>query len=113
MSRQHDAPDRKPKVVKVGALPPGAVPIFDEHGVRRGHVSGSKATAATVSRFGVHDARLGKRNNAPAWIGTGESNSFNRHRAELKLQAQRTIAKGSVTKRPTKPALAVRPERGG
>jgi hypothetical protein len=108
---KYDAPDRKSKPAPIGALPPGAIPIIDEHGNRRGHVSGSKATAATVSRFGVHNAKLGKRNNKPAWIG--ESGTFNRRRAELKLQAQRTVAKGSVTKTPTKPALARRPERGG
>jgi hypothetical protein len=108
---KHDAPDRPKAKQIIGALPPGAIPILDERGNRRGHVSGHKASAATIARFGVHHARLRKISGKPAWVG--ESNPFNRRRAELKLQQQRTIAKGSVTRTPTKPALAIRPERGG
>lgn len=109
----HDAPaPRKPKAITPGALPPGAIPIIDSAtGARRGHVSGPKASAVTVARFGIHNAKLGKRDGKPAWIG--DTGAFNRRRAELRLQQQRTIAKGSVTRTPTKPALARRPERGG
>jgi hypothetical protein len=108
----HDAPEpRKPKFVKPGELPPGRIPIIDGNtGARRGHV-GKLASEATVSRFGVHNAKLDKRNGKPAWIGEGHA--FNQRRAELRLAQQRTIAKGSVTRTPTKPALARRPERGG
>jgi hypothetical protein len=108
----HDAPaPRKPKAITPGALPPGAIPIIDgATGARRGHV-GRLASEATVSRFGIHNAKLGMRDGKPAWIG--ETGAFNRRRAELRLQQQRTVAKGSVTRTPTKPALARRPERGG
>jgi hypothetical protein len=113
MTRKHDAPDRPKAKQIIGALPPGAIPILDEHGVRRGHVSGHKASAVTVARFGVHHARLRKISGKPVWIGEGAASINNRRHAELKLQQQRAIAKGSVTTTPTKPALARRPERGG
>jgi hypothetical protein len=69
-----DAPDRPPvkSLDKPGtSLPRGAIPIY-AGGVRRGHVSGNKATAATVTRFGVRNAKLGKVDGKTAWIGENE-----------------------------------------
>ncbi len=65
----HDAPKpSKAKMEKPGIVPANRLPIFDGHGRMRGRV-GRKATAATVSRFGVHGAKLGTKNGRDAWLG--------------------------------------------
>ena len=110
---KHDAPDRPKAKRIIGALPAGAIPILDEHGNRRGFVHGNKSSAATISRFGIRNAKLRRRDGAPAWIGESAASINNRRHAEAKFAQQRIVAKGSVTKTPTKPALARRPERGG
>jgi hypothetical protein len=108
----HDAPERvkiKPNV-KPGTLPPSRIPIYAGT-VRKGHVGYLASEALVAGHFGVRNPKLVKIDGKPAW--RGESGAFNQRRAAIKLQQQRTIAKGSVTKSPTKPALARRPERGG
>jgi len=66
--RSRRARSNRAKKITPGELPPSRIPIFDAQGRRRGHV-GHKASAATVARFGVHNAKLGTRNNRVAWIG--------------------------------------------
>ena len=109
----HDAPIRTPAAPKEkpGTLPAHRIAVVDEQGNRRGHVGRLASEALVNSHFGVRNARLKKINGKHVWAG--ESGAFNQRRAAIKLQQQRTIAKGSVTKSPTKPALAIRPERGG
>jgi hypothetical protein len=102
---RHDAPARKP----VAERPPTYVPILDQLGNHRGHVHGLNAPTVP-ERFGVHNAQLKKVDGRTVWQGTAGPTSG---RGSAKLAKQLTAAKGSVTKRPTKPALAVRPERGG
>jgi hypothetical protein len=103
----HDAPERKP----LAKRPPTYVPILDENGSHRGHVHGLKATEATVSRFGVTNAKLKKVDGQLAW--QGEAGATARRRQEIN-RAQRVKAnKGSVSFKPTRPDKAVRPERGG
>jgi len=95
----HDAPPRikiKPDV-KPGTLPVNRIPVIVD-GTRRGHVSARTGSAA-------HGGK-------PAWIGISGRGVINAD-AKSKFARQRIIAKGSVTKSPTKPALARRPERGG
>ena len=109
----HDAPPRikiKPDV-KPGTLPVNRIPVIVD-GTRRGHVSARTGSAATALRFGAHQAKLGAHGGKPAWIGISGRGVINAD-AKSKFARQRIIAKGSVTKSPTKPALARRPERGG
>jgi len=68
MSREHDAPKPvKAKTTTPGKIQPGKI------GVYRGDFlvgqCGPKATELTALRFGARDAKLGRRNGAPAWIG--------------------------------------------
>ena len=104
---QYDAPKRP----KLADVPPTYVPILDQHGNQVGHLHGIKSSEASVSRFGIHDAKLSKRNGVLAWRGT-TSRGTARSADGRHAQNVRT-AKGSVTKHPTKPDKAVRPERGG
>jgi hypothetical protein len=109
----HDAPVRSPviKPGKPGAnLPPGRIAVIDENGNRHGHVSRATGTEATARRLGVRNAALKKVGGKLVW--QGETTAPNRA-AVAKLAQQRIVAKSSVTKNPTKPALARRPERGG
>jgi hypothetical protein len=98
----HDAPVRpKPKDVA-----PVYVPILDQHGNQRGHVHGLKSSAATVSRFGVRDAKLKKIKGAHVWQGTtAPRQADGRHAQNVRT------AKGSVTKNPTRPETSARPKR--
>jgi hypothetical protein len=108
-----DAPDRPPVKSddKPGtSLPRGAIPIY-AGGVRRGHVSGNKATAATVARFGVRNAKVGTVDGKPAWVG--ENDADVRRRQELQRAQRVKNAKGSVSFHPTRPDKPTRPERGG
>jgi hypothetical protein len=89
-------------------LPDGAIPIFDHQGRRRGHVSGSKASEATVRRFGVVDAKLGTKDGKPAWVGTEP----NKQKLDSKHLSQVRQAKGSVSKNPSPPVTTARPKRG-
>jgi hypothetical protein len=74
-------------------------------------VHGLKATEATVARFGIKNAKLKKIDGKLSWAGEASANTLRRQELQ---HAQRVKAnKGSVTKTPTKPALAIRPERGG
>jgi hypothetical protein len=99
---QYDAPVRpKPKDVA-----PSYVPILDQHGSQVGHVHGLKSSEATISRFGVRDAKLTKRNGVHAWRGTTAPRQVDGRHA----QNVRT-AKGSTTKHPTKPETSARPKR--
>jgi hypothetical protein len=50
------------------AIPETRIPIFDNKGRLHGHV-GKKATAVTVGRFNVRNAKLGKKDGRTAWIG--------------------------------------------
>ncbi len=83
----------RPKRVKIGAVPPGKVAVYDHQGNRRGHV-GPKASAVTAVRFGVPNATLQRVRGAPAWVGEApkarpQVSSVN-HRASVKA------ARGSV-----------------
>ena len=98
----HDAPER-PKPADVA---PVYIPILDQHGNQRGHVHGLKASEATVSRFGVRDAKLTKRNGVHAWRGTtAPRKADGRHAQNVRT------AKGSVTRHPTPPETSARPRR--
>jgi hypothetical protein len=99
---QYDAPAR-PKPAEVA---PVYVPVLDQHGNQRGHVHGLKSSAATVSRFGVRDAKLKKINGAHVWQGTTAP-----RRADGRHAQNVRTAKGSVTRHPTKPETAARPKR--
>jgi hypothetical protein len=101
----HDAPERP----SAADAAPTRIPIIDERGNERGHTSGLGATAATVARFGVHNAKLKKIGGKPVW--QGESGAFGRRRAEIKLQQQRATDRGSVSFNPTKPVTSARPKR--
>ncbi len=108
----HDAPVRpssKP-IDPPGTLPPSRIPVLDLKGNRRGHV-GFKAGPSVAERFGVHNAKLVKIDGKLAWAGEASANA--RRRQEHQQAARVKANKGSVTKTPTKPALAIRPERGG
>ena len=98
----HDAPERLPPK----DVAPVYVPILDQHGNQRGHVHGLKSSAVTVSRFGVRDARLTKRNGVHAWRGTTAP-----RRADTRHAANVRTARGSVTKNPTRPETTARPKR--
>jgi hypothetical protein len=119
-------PERKKVVDKgVDALPDNRVPIYDHKGRMRGHV-GHKASSATVSRFiGLHGAKLGKKDGRDAWLGpkppapkkpkvdptavavaeTQAKHGPQEHKVSIE------IAKGSVSKNPTKPQTSARPKR--
>jgi hypothetical protein len=98
----YDAPAR-PKAADVA---PSYIPILDENGNQRGHVHGLKSSEATVSRFGVHDARLTKRKGVLAWRGTSApARPDGRHAQNVRT------AKGSVTRNPTRPETSARPKR--
>jgi len=58
-----------------GECPDNRVPIYDVEGRRRGHV-GRKASAATVARFGVRNAKLGKKDGREAWLGGNVSGGY-------------------------------------
>jgi len=107
----NDAPARpsvKP-LDKPGALPGNLIPIIDAKG-NRGHV-GFKASAATVARFGVRNAKLKTVDGKLSWVGDASANTLRRQEIN---RAQRVKAnKGSVSFKPTRPDKAVRPERGG
>lgn len=111
MSRYDDAPKRKTKVKPTGeGLPPGGIAIVDERGNRRGYVHG-KASAATVSRFGVRNAKLTKGGDGkPVW--TGDSDATARRRAALSRAQHVKANKGSVSFKPTAPQTTARPKRG-
>jgi hypothetical protein len=107
----NDAPERvkiKPDV-KPGTLPPSRIPVFAGT-TRKGHVGYLASEALVNGHFGVRNARLVKIGGRPAWRGDSSAADV---QAKRKLAQQRVVAKGSVTKSPTKPALATRPERGG
>jgi hypothetical protein len=100
----HDAPER----TKPADVAPSYIPILDEHGNQRGHVHGIKSSEATVSRFGVRDARLKKiKGVGLAWQGISGRGSINAD----KRTAQLRQAKGSTTRHPTKPKTTARPKR--
>lgn len=61
-------PQHKPKKKKPGQVPEGRIGVFDGKGRMRGHV-GPLATANVCNRFGVSDAKLGKKNGRNAWLG--------------------------------------------
>jgi hypothetical protein len=103
----YDAPERP----KPAELPPTRIPIIDARGSERGHVHGLGASAATIARFGIRNARLKKINGVLSWAGEASANTLRRQEIN---RAQRVKAnKGSVSFKPTKPDKAVRPERGG
>jgi hypothetical protein len=88
----YDAPEpREPNAIRPGTLPDNRIPIFDHRGNMRGHV-GKLATAATVSRFGVSGAKLGKRDGRTAWLGSKPSVA---PKKDAKLAASLRAAKGS------------------
>ena len=67
-TRTHDAlTPRRVTRTEPGKIQPGKI------GVYRGDFlvgqCGPKATELTALRFGARDAKLGRRNGAPAWIG--------------------------------------------
>jgi hypothetical protein len=107
----YDAPERiktKPSV-KPGALPENRLAVY--RGTQRvGHVGYSASPALLAAHFAVRNARVVTIGGRKAWQG---DSGVNDPQAKHKLAQQRIIAKGSVTKSPTKPALARRPERGG
>jgi len=104
---QYDGPKRP----KVADVPPTYIPIIDENGNQRGYLHGLKSSEATVSRFGVHNAKLKKIDGKLTWAGEASANTLRRQQIN---RAQRVKAnKGSVSFKPTKPDKAVRPERGG
>lgn len=107
-----DAPDPRPLTPAdpPGTLPRNRIPIYDQHGNRRGHV-GHTATEATVSRFGIRDAKLTKVDGRNAWVG--HDNAGARQQAAIKRLQDLRAAKGSVTHTPTAPQTRARPRRGG
>jgi hypothetical protein len=107
----NDAPDRLPLTVEPtgGALPAHRVPVIDQHGNRRGHVSAKTGSASTALRFGVKNAKLVQRDGGAGW--QGEVGPTSGHGA-AKLAQQRRQAKGSVTRHPTKPETSAHPKRG-
>lgn len=105
----NDAPERLPLTVKAtgGELPAHRVPVLDQHGNRRGHVSARTGSEATALRFGVRNAKLVKR-DGPAWQGQVGPTSG---RGTAKLATQLKQAKGSATRNPTRPETSARPKR--
>jgi len=71
MARKDDIAPKieTPEQQTPGELPASRLPIYDAKGNRRGHV-GRKASAATVARFGVPNAKLGKRDGRDCWQGS-------------------------------------------
>lgn len=112
MARYDDAPDRRSVVPlgKPGELPRNRIPIFNQNGVRKGHV-GHRAGPPTVARFGIRDAKLGKVDGRTAWIGHDDAGA--RRQAAIKRVHDLRAAKGSVTHTPTRPQTSARPRRGG
>ncbi len=106
---QYDAP--VPPAPK--EIAPTYVPILNEHGSQVGHVHGTNSEATVNGRFGIQNAKLKKINGQTVWQGQARTSPSQRRAAVAKLTQQRVIAKGSVTRSPTKPSLARRPERGG
>ncbi|MGH6670751.1 MAG: hypothetical protein ACRECV_02100 [Xanthobacteraceae bacterium] len=106
----HDAPEpRKAKQITPGELPARYIAILDERGRRRGYVHGAKASAATVSRFGVHGAKLSiDESGRTVWRGSSSGAA----KRDLKHIKQLAVAKGSVTHNPTPPKTSARPRRG-
>ena len=129
-------PESKKPEDSPGTLHPHHIPIFDHKGQHRGHV-GPKATAATVARFtGQHGSKLGKQDGKLAWISppppppqpkqadptavaVAAQNAQGKlavaehqSQAKHKLTIEVNQAKGSVTKKPTKPETRARPKRG-
>jgi hypothetical protein len=106
----HDAPERLPTKVEAtgGELPAHRVPVLDQHGNRRGHISARTGSAATALRFGVKNATLVQRDGGAAW--QGEVGPTSGHGA-AKLAAQRRQAKGSVARRASAPETTARPKR--
>lgn len=67
--RTHDAPaPMKSKTTTPGKIQPGKVGIYK--GRNLVGQCGRLATSITARRFGVHDAKLGKRNGKDAWVGS-------------------------------------------
>jgi hypothetical protein len=95
--------------MKPGQLPEGKLGVYDHKQNLRGHV-GPLATAATASRFGVHNAKLGKVDGRDAWVGEKPNlnarpgNGVHHKRtvvdstSRTKRAAQLAQAKGSVGK---------------
>lgn len=84
---------KKPEDTKPGELPPSRIPIYDAKGRRRGHV-GRKASEATVARFGVSDAKLGKKDGRDAWLGSNVIGGYGSAQ-NAKLEKSLRAAKGS------------------
>jgi hypothetical protein len=64
----HDAPEpRKAKPITPGQIQPGKLGVYK--GKNLVAQCGPRATSATCRRFGVMDAKPGKKNGAPAWCG--------------------------------------------
>lgn len=88
-------PERKTKEPTPGELPSSRIPIYDAKGRRRGHV-GRSASEATVARFGVTDAKLGKKDGRDAWIGgSGKVTGGYGSAQDAKLTRSLRAAKGS------------------
>ena len=100
----NDAPERpKPKDVA-----PIYVPVLNQHGNQRGHVHGLKSSEATISRFGVHNAKLTKRDGAHVWQGTSDPTP---RQAGGRVAKNVRTARGSATRNPTAPETTARPKR--
>lgn len=95
---KYDAPEpiKKKSAEKPGKLPESRIPIYDAKGRRRGHV-GRKASEATVARFGVTNAKLGKKDGRDAWLGSNVIGGYGSAQNK-KLAKSLRASKGSVSK---------------
>jgi hypothetical protein len=85
----------RPKRIKPGAVKPGHVGIYDHKGNLRGHLHGPGGSAATVERFGVHNAKLQRVRGASAWVGEAPKARPTARASAISLSKSLRAAKGS------------------